>query len=151
MILLGRKSFGVRVGSNNLADCIGRNRFGEVREEKIEGFTERLVPFFTWNRGRIIAVFRILIACVIEDFEESEWTLEHVSKLGIRENYEEMKVRIKNLEKEEGKTKAVKMFELYQKLTWKSEDEKKYRETTEKIRRLVKQYLLLEKENEFSI
>lgn len=136
-----RKGFGASVGSRNLANYIGRNRKGEIKERELFSFVERIVPITTKDRSRVMKVFRTLIAYVMEVYDESGWTLPNVAELGKMDSYEEIKDSIKDMEKEEGRTMAVKMFELYHD-TWKPE--KHYDAVCEEIERLVKQYLLLE-------
>lgn len=136
-----RKGYGTSVGSNNLANYIARNRKGEIKERQLFSFVEKVVPFTTKDRSRVVKLLRTLIAYVMEVHPKAEWTLSDIAKLGRRDSYEELKASIEDMEIEEGRTIAVKMFELYQD-TWKPE--KHYRITMEKIESLVKQYLLME-------
>lgn len=136
-----RKGYGVSVGSRNLANYIGRNRKGEIKERELFSFVERVVPITTKDRSRVVKLLRTMIAYVMEVHEKEEWTLPYIAKLGMRDSYEELKASIEDMETDEGRTVAVKMFELYQD-TWKPE--KHYSITMQKIESLVKQYLLME-------
>lgn len=138
---ISRTGFGASVGSRNLVNYIGRNRKGEIKERELFSFVEKIVPITIKDRSRVVKVFRTLIAYVMEVYDESGWTLSNVAELGKMDSYEEIKDSIEDMEKEEGRTMAVKMFELYQD-TWKPE--KHYAAVCQEIERLVKQYLLQE-------
>lgn len=138
---IGRKNLGASVGSRNLANYIGRDRKGRIKEQELNRFVERVVSITTTNRSSVVKLFKTLIAYIMEVYEESQWTLSNVSELGTLYSYEEIKASITDLEKDEGRTVAVKMFEVYQNTQG---AEKNYGIVTKEIARLVKQYLLRE-------
>ena len=136
-----RKSTGAGVGSRNLSGYIGRNENGEIKEKELNRFAEKVVPIAIINRDSVVKLFKMLIAYVMEVYKESERTLSKVAELGTLYSYEEIKASILDLEKEEGKTVAVKMFAIYQ-ATY--NPEKNYSMLSGEITKVVKQYLLRE-------
>ena len=136
-----RKSTGAGVGSRNLSGYIGRNENGEIKEKELNRFAEKVVPIAIINRDSVVKLFKMLIAYVMEVYKESERTLSKVAELGTLYSYEEIKASILDLEKEEGKTVAVKMFAIYQ-ATY--NPEKNYGVLSEEIARVVKKYSLKE-------
>lgn len=138
---VGRRNLGASVGSRNLSNYIGKDRKGRIEEQELNRFVEKVVPNNTANRSSVVKLCNALIAYVMEVYQESEWTLSNVSELATLYSFEEIKASMRDLEKEEGKTVAVKMFRNYQDVC---KTEKEYRMIAEEIARLVKKYLLME-------